>query len=229
MAAPFVETRVDLGGLAGKVSFTQRDIDRHAVVDEARAGNLHQIERARLSQAVEVPCEFAAVRSESNDFIVTHVDPLGFVVDGDRAVGGGRLGRLAEKVGGFQRGARGQARRGKGQYSNTAEERLHVILHFDGWDKCPIGAAEMSRVESTTCKTWTAAALFQNSRNFASRQDRRGAWRQAILPNEIAPTHRHAPNALRFILEGEGAYTAVDGERVTMRPGDFVVTPGWTW
>ncbi len=52
---------------------------------------------------------------------------------------------------------------------------------------------------------------------------------QAILPSEIAPTHRHAPNALRFIMEGEGAYTAIEGERVMMRPGDFVVTPGWTW
>ncbi|HTQ73073.1 MAG TPA: cupin domain-containing protein [Burkholderiales bacterium] len=52
---------------------------------------------------------------------------------------------------------------------------------------------------------------------------------QAILPGEIAPTHRHTPNALRFIMEGEGAYTAVDGERVMMKPGDFVVTPGWTW
>ncbi|HEX9193863.1 MAG TPA: gentisate 1,2-dioxygenase, partial [Burkholderiales bacterium] len=31
---------------------------------------------------------------------------------------------------------------------------------------------------------------------------------QAILPGEIAPTHRHTPNALRFIMEGEGAYTA---------------------
>jgi gentisate 1,2-dioxygenase len=52
---------------------------------------------------------------------------------------------------------------------------------------------------------------------------------QAILPNEIAPTHRHTPNALRFVMEGEGAYTAIDGERIAMRPGDFVVTPGWTW
>ncbi len=52
---------------------------------------------------------------------------------------------------------------------------------------------------------------------------------QAILPNEIAPTHRHTPNALRFIMEGEGAYTAVDGGRIAMRPGDFVVTPGWSW
>src|SRR3989442_1180464 len=52
---------------------------------------------------------------------------------------------------------------------------------------------------------------------------------QAILPNEIAPTHRHTPNALRFIVEGEGAYTAIDGERAMMKPGDFVVTPGWAW
>ena len=52
---------------------------------------------------------------------------------------------------------------------------------------------------------------------------------QVILPGEIARTHRHAPNALRMIVEGEGAYTAVEGERVMMRPGDFVTTPGWTW
>jgi gentisate 1,2-dioxygenase len=52
---------------------------------------------------------------------------------------------------------------------------------------------------------------------------------QVILPGEIAPTHRHTPNALRFIIEGEGAYTAVEGERTAMQPGDFVTTPGWTW
>ena len=52
---------------------------------------------------------------------------------------------------------------------------------------------------------------------------------QVILPGEVARTHRHAPNALRFIVEGEGAYTTVDGERALMRPGDFVTTPGWTW
>lgn len=55
------------------------------------------------------------------------------------------------------------------------------------------------------------------------------AGMQLILPGEIAPSHRHTPNALRFIVEGEGAYTAVEGERVAMRPGDFVVTRGWTW
>lgn len=52
---------------------------------------------------------------------------------------------------------------------------------------------------------------------------------QIILPGEIAPTHRHSQNALRLFVEGDGAYTAIDGERVTMRPGDFVVTPSWSW
>src|SRR5258708_4710052 len=52
---------------------------------------------------------------------------------------------------------------------------------------------------------------------------------QIILPGEVAPAHRHTTNALRFVIEGEGAYTSVDGERVSMHPGDFVVTPGWSW
>ena len=52
---------------------------------------------------------------------------------------------------------------------------------------------------------------------------------QIILPGEIAPSHRHTPSALRFVMQGEGAYTAVDGEKIPMRPGDFVVTPSWAW
>ncbi|MGQ0544589.1 MAG: gentisate 1,2-dioxygenase [Betaproteobacteria bacterium] len=52
---------------------------------------------------------------------------------------------------------------------------------------------------------------------------------QLILPGEIAPSHRHSQSALRFIVEGAGAYTAVDGERTTMHPGDFIITPSWTW
>src|SRR5947207_13842126 len=47
---------------------------------------------------------------------------------------------------------------------------------------------------------------------------------QLILPGEIAPSHRHSQSALRFIVECSGAYTAVDGERTTIRPGDFIIT-----
>src|SRR5216684_6241188 len=52
---------------------------------------------------------------------------------------------------------------------------------------------------------------------------------QLILPGEIAPSHRHSQSALRLIVEGSGAYTSVDGERTTMHPGDFIITPSWTW
>ncbi|MDE2454297.1 MAG: gentisate 1,2-dioxygenase [Burkholderiales bacterium] len=52
---------------------------------------------------------------------------------------------------------------------------------------------------------------------------------QLILPGEVAPAHRHTQSALRLVLDGEGAYTAVDGERTTMRRGDFIITPAWTW
>jgi len=55
------------------------------------------------------------------------------------------------------------------------------------------------------------------------------AGMQLIMPGEIAPKHRHTQSALRFIVEGDGAYTTVDDQRVTMRPGDFVVTPAWRW
>jgi len=52
---------------------------------------------------------------------------------------------------------------------------------------------------------------------------------QMLLPGETAPAHRHVPTAIRFIMEGTGAYTAVDGERIYMKPGDLVLTPSWTW
>ncbi len=52
---------------------------------------------------------------------------------------------------------------------------------------------------------------------------------QLIMPGEVAPSHRHTQSALRFVMEGAGAYTAVDGERVTMGVGDFIITPSWTF
>ncbi len=51
---------------------------------------------------------------------------------------------------------------------------------------------------------------------------------QLILPGEIAGAHRHTASAIRLILDGEGAYTQVDGEKTIMKYGDFVLTPNWT-
>jgi gentisate 1,2-dioxygenase len=55
------------------------------------------------------------------------------------------------------------------------------------------------------------------------------AGMQLILPGEIAPCHRHAQCALRFVMEGDGAYTTVDGEKAIMHPFDLVLTPGMQW
>jgi len=50
---------------------------------------------------------------------------------------------------------------------------------------------------------------------------------QMILPGEVAPAHRHVSAAIRFVLDGEGAYTAVEGEKAFMSPGDLVITANW--
>ena len=52
---------------------------------------------------------------------------------------------------------------------------------------------------------------------------------QLILPGEVAPCHRHTQCALRFVLEGSGAFTALDGEKAVMEPFDLVLTPNWQW
>jgi gentisate 1,2-dioxygenase len=52
---------------------------------------------------------------------------------------------------------------------------------------------------------------------------------QVLLPGEIARAHRHSPAAIRFIISGNGAYTAVEGEKVIMHQGDLILTPSWTW
>ena len=52
---------------------------------------------------------------------------------------------------------------------------------------------------------------------------------QLVMPGEVAPAHRHTQSALRFVLESKGGYTAVGGEKTTMMPGDFVITPSWSF
>ena len=52
---------------------------------------------------------------------------------------------------------------------------------------------------------------------------------QLVMPDEVAPAHRHSQSALRFVLDGHGAHTSVDGERTNMAFGDFVITPPWAW
>ncbi|MGP4111719.1 cupin domain-containing protein [Streptomyces sp. 4N509B] len=52
---------------------------------------------------------------------------------------------------------------------------------------------------------------------------------QCLGPRETAPAHRHTPGAIRFVTEGEGVWTTVDGDACDMHPGDLVLTPGGAW
>ena len=52
---------------------------------------------------------------------------------------------------------------------------------------------------------------------------------QVMNPGEVASSHRHSASAIRFIMEGTGAYTVVDGHKMTLGANDFVLTPNGTW
>lgn len=52
---------------------------------------------------------------------------------------------------------------------------------------------------------------------------------QLILPGETAPNHRHTPSAIRFVIEGSGGFTAVNGEKCPMEKGDLILTPAGQW
>lgn len=52
---------------------------------------------------------------------------------------------------------------------------------------------------------------------------------QYLEPGEQAPDHRHNQNAFRFVVEGEGVWTVVNGDPIAMRRGDFLPQPGWNF
>jgi gentisate 1,2-dioxygenase len=52
---------------------------------------------------------------------------------------------------------------------------------------------------------------------------------QYLMPGEDAPEHRHTQHAFRFVVEGEGVWTVVNGDPVRMSRGDFLPQGGWNW
>jgi gentisate 1,2-dioxygenase len=52
---------------------------------------------------------------------------------------------------------------------------------------------------------------------------------QYLMPGENAPEHRHTQHAFRFVVEGEGVWTVVNGDPVRMSRGDFLPQAGWNW
>jgi gentisate 1,2-dioxygenase len=52
---------------------------------------------------------------------------------------------------------------------------------------------------------------------------------QWLNGHEVAPAHRHSYQAVRFIIDGRGAYSTVQGDRVYLERGDFIINPPWYW
>ena len=52
---------------------------------------------------------------------------------------------------------------------------------------------------------------------------------QLVKPGEQAPAHRHTTAASRFILDGAGGFTTVEGEKCGMARGDLIINPAWLW
>lgn len=106
-------------------------------------------------------------------------------------------------------------------------EALPHVWHYDSVRPLLLEAGKLISAEEAERRV-----LILENPGFAGRSsitETLYAGLQLILPGEVAVAHRHSPAAIRFVVEGSGAYTAVDGERLVMEPGDFVITPSWTW
>lgn len=112
----------------------------------------------------------------------------------------------------------------------TARPRRREVPYLWSWEKIRphllragelITAAEAERRALMMLNPGNDAGLGATATLYAAAQ--------LILPGEIARAHRHSPSALRFIIEGEGAYTCVEGEKIAMLPGDLILTPSMLW
>lgn len=112
----------------------------------------------------------------------------------------------------------------------TPEPRSRCVPHK--WDYAALRPYLMEAGELITAKEAERRVLVLENpgiRGVSQITQSLYAGLQLIMPGEIAPSHRHAAAALRLIIEGNGGYTAVNGERIPMAPGDFILTPSWTF
>ncbi len=110
--------------------------------------------------------------------------------------------------------------------------RPHMPAHVWHWNAMdPLIDAAAGAVNMTDAER---RVLILNNPAFAGTQAQGAAPNlsvnlQVLMPGEKARPHRHSMHALRFVLEGEGAVTIVEGKSCPMLPGDLVLTPGFTW
>ena len=102
-----------------------------------------------------------------------------------------------------------------------------VVWHYDEVRPFLIEAAKLISVEEADRRVLILENPALEGKSRATQSLYAGL--QIIMPGEVAPCHRHSATALRLMVEGDGAYTSVEGERTPMKRGDFVITRSWSW
>jgi gentisate 1,2-dioxygenase len=114
----------------------------------------------------------------------------------------------------------------------TPEPRTSMVPFVWSYDEVRalmLRAGDLISAEDTERRVLALRNPGTGNHEVARATDTLWAAIQMVLPGELAPAHRHTPSALRYIIEGSGAFTAVDGRRCDMEVGDFVITPNWAW
>lgn len=114
----------------------------------------------------------------------------------------------------------------------TPEPATRMVPHLWSYDEAKrliVDAGELISAEEAERRVLAFKNPGTAAHEIARTTDTLWAALQLVLPGEVAPPHRHTASALRYIVEGAGAYTIVDGRRVEMETGDMVTTPNWSW
>ncbi len=111
-------------------------------------------------------------------------------------------------------------------------ERPKLAPHVWRWDKMRELAIQAGALESLKGQGFRRALTMRNpglKSPMAGATKTMSAAVQIVWPGEIAEAHRHTAAAIRFVIEGEGAFTVQEGERFRMQEGDLVLSPSWAW
>ena len=111
-------------------------------------------------------------------------------------------------------------------------ERPKLAPHVWRWDKMRELAIQAGALESLKGQGFRRALTMRNpglKNPTAGATKTMSAAVQIVWPGEIAEAHRHTAAAIRFVIEGEGAFTVQEGERFRMQEGDLVLSPSWAW
>ena len=118
----------------------------------------------------------------------------------------------------------------KGALTKEPATRMTPVLwRYDDARELILRAGELISAQDADRRVLAFKNPGSNPHEMARTTDTLWAAIQLVLPGEVAPPHRHTAAALRYIIEGSGGYTVVDGRRVDMEVGDFLLTPNWSW